>query len=436
MKSLLTLFVVFFSFITLSQVSNQSVVKDYINSPESPKVKTNLISQSYQKDDILEVLNWGGYVIKDANIIPVKSKQSLGYVEAILSDIKSSDDITDKRKVVSANQSTLDGFTHTFNEVLKMLNGDSELSLKRAVFLTEGAYFGRSTSAIDYERFSNGLKRMGDVCRNATNLNDYELFKGDKVNSILFKYMTDTLEYQEGLTESSIKTSYPKRYDFNDPFGENEISNVFVSKLMRDNSGQCKSLPLLYLLLLEELGGEGYLSFSPEHSYVKCKKPYGGFYNIELTSGVVTSDSWVAGSGYIKSEAIRSGIYMDTVNTKQVIANCLVDLAKYYKVQFGESEFVLRCANESLKYYPNNIHGLKLKSNYYTHLFNDLLKSCEATNEEELKQCPDAYKAFVQMHKMYALITGVGYEEIPDDVYASWLKEMELKRNEQELNTK
>ena len=385
-------------------------------------------------EGILNRLNKGGYVITKNSTIPKKSNSSLNEVHLILNEISKADDTFEKQLTPSSSKVEVAFFKNAFKGILNMLKGNEPLSLKKAIYLTEGAYFGQSISSVDYQRFSKVISDMGTVCLKAMEFKKLDSNNDENINYIIYKYMSDTLEYGKQGGENKMMRSFPKRYDFNDPFGNAEITNLFVSKLMMSNSGQCKSLPLLYLLLVEELKGEAFLSFSPQHSYIKCKKKNGGFYNIELTNGMITTDAWVAASGYVKSGAIRSGIYLDTINNKQVVASSLVDLAKYYSKKYGEDKFVLKCVNESLKYFPNNIHALILKSNYYSRSFEQHLERCKATNIKELKLCKNAYHAYKQMHKMYALIEGVGHEEIPDEIYLSWLKEMEEKRESQENN--
>lgn len=52
-------------------------------------------------------------------------------------------------------------------------------------------------------------------------------------------------------------------------------------------------------------------------------------------------------SGYVHLDAIRNGLYMDTLSTKQSIAYCLLDLAQGYqrKVGYENPDFVIRCCN-------------------------------------------------------------------------------------------
>lgn len=56
------------------------------------------------------------------------------------------------------------------------------------------------------------------------------------------------------------------KYDFEDFYARGDLSKYMVSKLLAQNTGQCHSLPLLYLILAEELGVKAHLCFSPNHS--------------------------------------------------------------------------------------------------------------------------------------------------------------------------
>jgi hypothetical protein len=60
---------------------------------------------------------------------------------------------------------------------------------------------------------------------------------------------------------------------------------MFVTKLLRTNSGQCHSLPLLYKLLADRLGIAARLSMAPNHSYIQVVGPDGELYSYETTNG-------------------------------------------------------------------------------------------------------------------------------------------------------
>lgn len=320
-------------------------------------------------------------------------------------------------------------FVDAFNELSQMLNGKKPLDLKRATFISENAFFAGQMSYTDY---SESIEEMATLIQIKMQQEGLSPQNNDALLYMAHKYFTDTLDIQMKFQEHTVRT-FPKTYDFEDPFGYEDPTKMFVSKLVVENSGQCKSLPLLFLIVAEELGAEAYMSFSPSHSFVKCRDKKGVWYNIELTNGMLTSDSWVVGSGYVKSEAVKSGIFLDTLNKEQVIANCLVDLAQYYSWKYGGmDDFVLQCADKALEHHPNNIWAVQVKSDYYTLLFQYVSHQNNFASREELEKDPQAYELFQQRNRLYALTDGLGYQPMPQQAYMDWLKTLEEKQQEQE----
>ena len=88
-------------------------------------------------------------------------------------------------------------------------------------------------------------------------------------------------------------------------------------------------------MIMDELKQDAYLSLAPNHIYIKVQNKRAGWYNIELTCGDFPTDAWLMSSGYIHIDALRNGIYMDTLSSKQAVALCLVDLAHGYRAKFG-----------------------------------------------------------------------------------------------------
>jgi hypothetical protein len=119
----------------------------------------------------------------------------------------------------------------------------------------------------------------------------------------------------------------PFKYDFQDYMGINDYSKMFVTKLIHSGSGQCHSMPLLYLILAEEIGAEAFLSFSPNHSYIKFQDDKNKWFNIELTNGMLTASSFMLNSGFIKAEAMQSEIYMQNLSKQELLSQLYVDLA-------------------------------------------------------------------------------------------------------------
>jgi hypothetical protein len=200
---------------------------------------------------------------------------------------------------------------------------------------------------------------------------------------------------------------------------------------MGGGKGQCHSMPLLYLILAEEIGVKAWLSYSPSHTYIKVDDGKGNMLNYETTNGYYTTDVFVQSSGYVKAEAVRSGIYMATMSRKEVIAACLADMAKGYAIKYGFDNFVINCIEKSLEYSPNNVYALQSKSDYQTSLFFYVIDQLGRPPVEQLPEFPKAYGLFLKMHEIYGQIDGLGFEEMPQDAYERWLKSFDTEKGKQ-----
>lgn len=321
-------------------------------------------------------------------------------------------------------------FQNTFNEIREMLIGLRKLDFKRAVFISENAYFNDS---LDYSEFSKEISLLTNLCilwaeANRKHLQyEQEDFENVLKNWSIFTLVTDTL----WLTDST-PISLPYAYDFDDIWGNNDWSKMFVTKLLKTHSGNCHSLPYLYKILAIELGANAHLAFAPNHIYVKHKNKKVGMYNTELTSGEFPMDAWIACSGYISTEAIINKIYMDTLSLENSVAYCLVDLAKGYEKKFGkrDGEFILKCVNLALKYYPNSINTMLLKAETQKHQIEILMKIYDIKNPQKAKQIPEIASLFKEMEKTYAQIVMSGYTEMPKQMYLDWLASIQTAKEE------
>ncbi len=367
-------------------------------------------------------------LLSNKSILSTNSNESHQIVRSILNEINQYKPPEDYKLPSLQSELGAEHFNKAFDEIVGMLEGDQPLSLKRAVFLTENAYFGNK---MELEKYLRHIKEMAMILSLKMQQEGLEMDDNQAINYIVHQFMGDTLIINVPNSEQTV-TTFPKRYDFDDPFGYEDGGKLFVSKLLAMNTGQCKSLPLLYLILVYELGGHAYLSLSPSHSFIKYQTEKGVMVNLELTNNRFTSDSWITGSGYVKSEAIRNGIYLDTLSKRKIVAQCLVDLGQYYSWRFGGyDEFVLKCANKALEYHPNNILAFQVKSDYYTLLFQEVAKKLMLENMEQLKTNPKANALFEQMKNMYGLIDNLGYEDMPEKAYLDWLQTLEEKQQQQ-----
>jgi hypothetical protein len=310
-----------------------------------------------------------------------------------------------------------------------MLNGKEPMDLEKALFIVENAYF---EGHLDYQKYDKEIQSLINIAKLKAMKDGFDWKDPFTRNMMLFRVMADTLKVKDRAHEGYI-TSYPMRYDFDDFMGKEDHSKMFVSKLLYTHSGQCHSMPLLFLTLAQKTNTKAYLSFSPSHSYVRLKDQMNNWYNLELTNGMTASDNYILGSGYVKSEAVKNHIYMDTVNTKQTIAYCIADLARGYIKKYGYDDFVKQCIDTSLSYFPNDIVAIQTKADYYSVWFDYVINQTGHPRPEILqKYYPKAYELLVQRNKLYETVDNLGYTEMPEEAYKEWLQSISNEKQKQE----
>lgn len=324
-------------------------------------------------------------------------------------------------------------YYHAFDEICNMLKGNQPLNLARTVFLVENAYYGDS---LNYAQYRKTIRDNIQFCNQK--IRDEKLNKEDNMvkNMMLFRFVSDTLSITPPGSEKKV-THLPVRYDYNDYKSEKHFDSHFVTKLMRSGIGQCLSMPLYYLILAEAMGAKAYWSFSPQHSFVKIQDKTGEWYNIELTCSAILSDAHYMNSSYIKAEAIRHRIYLEPMDKKQIIAEMLVHLAQGYYRKYGMDDFYLKCADTSMLYLNNKLNALMLKASYEENLTLTLAYLMDAKKPEVMKEkSPESYKHYEKMQSLNKQIDDLGYEDLPDRIYASWLAhiaKMKEKYNNKKL---
>jgi hypothetical protein len=308
------------------------------------------------------------------------------------------------------------------------LNGNRKLSFKKAVLSTEKAYLG---TEIDTIQFQNAIFELVKRCEHFQATNTLLYDKKDRNNiskwSSIFKVMTDTTYYP---LVGNYGIGYrPFSYDFEDFFGDKDWTKILVSNLLTDGSGNCHSLPFLYKILAEELGVTAHLALAPNHIYIKHWSVKDGWYNTELTSAAFPIDAWVMASGYIHLEAVQNEIYMKALDDKESIAICLTDLAEGYKrkVENYDPEFVLKCCNTALKYFPLYINALILKAETLKHQYDIFVKTDVSSDHKAM-----ASEMFKEMQNLYVHIYDLGYRQMPKDMYFKWLIELKTEREKYE----
>ncbi|WON94365.1 hypothetical protein [Sphingobacterium sp. UGAL515B_05] len=319
-----------------------------------------------------------------------------------------------------------DSYYRAYDNLLK-LDPDG-YTLADAVFIVENAYnnndrnfqsayqqqIQKATSIIRQDIKNSGIDESDNVAKNLS----------------IFKYFAQDTKQNGKVVHKAVK------YDFDDYMGAKDYSKMFVSKLMKTNSGQCHSMPLLYLILAEQIGAEAFLVMSPNHSYIRFKDNDGEVLSVELTNGMFSANSFVLNSGYIKAEALKNKLYMQNLTKKDVLSQTYVDLASGYIHKFGYDEFVAKVLGKALELNPNNINATLWKSNTDQMRF---MQACsrlgiDPENKEQLQKIrsyPPLEDQFLGIKAGFDYIDQSGFAQMPAEQYEQWLGSLKSTENKQ-----
>lgn len=287
-------------------------------------------------------------------------------------------------------------------------------SFKNAVLLVESNFTSNKLSVPDYYSNIEALIKLSSVLCKKIPIKNYRSLDtaNYKKNLSIYSILKDTIKVN--IDSVSTIPLQPFTYNFTDPFGEQDYTNTFVTKLLATHQGNCQSLAYLYKILADELGAKCWLSLAPNHIYIKNYSQKLGWYNTELTSGTFPTDAWMMTTGYVSPEAIKSGLYMDTLSNRQAIALCVLDLAKCYEKQTKNyyDGFILKCCDLVLQYHHVNPMALLMRAETLKKVY---------LHEKETK-FPRPTVTLNEMQKAYITLAKLGYREMSDRMYQKWLK--------------
>lgn len=329
-------------------------------------------------------------------------------------------------------------YNDAYQTIDNMLNDRQQYSFKEAVFSVENAYYQGKLNTDKLNGEITFLKNFANSILQSRDLTYNEADK-DKVSkyATIYSIMCQSLPVA---TRDTVIQYKPFSYDFTDVFGHNDITNLFVSKLLATKKGNCNSMPYLYKILAEEIGADANLALAPNHVYIKHNIKAGGWFNTELTSGIFPIDAWLTASGYIHLDAIKNGVFMKALNNKESLALCLFDLAQAYNRSFpgNDGEFVLKTINRALEVYPNFAKALILKAETHKEQFVKLMDkhNLKTNNPESMKlvqqQDPKAKELMDVMNNEYGHIYEIGYRQMPEEMYLDWLISLKTERGKYE----
>lgn len=289
-----------------------------------------------------------------------------------------------------------DYYDSAYNEITRMLSGKSPLSIKRAVYLAEWAYY---EGKLDYHKdFCDEIERIVKFVNLFYRVNRLSQYKTGK-QMALNEY------FGSPYSGNNYK---PYTYDFtNFSMDNNNWETQFVSKVLKTHLGQCRSLPWMYKILAVEIDADASIAHAPGHCYIMYRDEDNltseDWINLELTTLQMQPASYIKHDFEICDSAIIAGTYMTPLTDKQTIACQLSELAFGYIRKFNRyDEFTYYCANKSLEYYPMNpnaviIVGKSLTKMLMDHVyFNNGIIDDYAISLGELIQCAkrNLYKTY------------------------------------------
>lgn len=308
---------------------------------------------------------------------------------------------------------------------LSSLDNDN-YSVGEANFIVENAYFDNKKS---FAKFLSQTKETVKLLKRKMKELKFDTLSNSAKNLMLFKFLSENMNIK-GKTHKALK------YDFEDYMGKKDWSKTFVDKLVEKGSGQCHSMPLYYLILAEELGAEAYLSYAPNHSYIRFMDEEEQWIDVELTNGMFTGSSLILESGYIKSEALQNKIYMNNLNKKELLSQFYTDLANGYIHKYGYDNFVFKTINKALELSPNNIYANMIRANYDISRFELAMKNLginprDKEDLQNIRNYPKAIFLLNNANERQDKIENLGYEFMPEEAYESWLSNMKKEDNKQ-----
>lgn len=261
-----------------------------------------------------------------------------------------------------------DYYVDAFNEMSNMLARRDSLSIKRAVFLAEWAYYD---GKLDYKT---------DFCDEIDRIKRF----------ILSLYAVNKLHtYKTGMQmaiSSYIVSPYsgnnytPYTYDFETFSMDKEPwERQFVSRTLKTHKGQCRSLPWMYKILANELNADVSLAQAPRHCYIMYKDEDKftpeEWVNLELTTNQM-NPSWLIKQEFeICDSAVLVGTYMTPLTDLQTVACQMAELAFGYCEKFNRyDEFTYYCASRSLEFYPMNPNAWIIRGKSLERVIHDYLK--------------------------------------------------------------
>lgn len=313
-------------------------------------------------------------------------------------------------------------FQEAVDEITQMLEGQKPIDFKRAVFLTENAYYDGQLNYADF------CKRIDSI---TVNINQMIVAKGLQQfktagNWAIFTYMTEKIPQNK---------NQPMQYDFENFMGDDDYQSFMVSTLLKTKKGNCHSLPYLYKILADEVNVEAFVSIAPLHCYIKHKDEQDKWWNLELTSGTFSRTSFIMESFNVSDAGMESGLYMKPLDGNELLVLCLSDLMDYYEKKTGKyyGSVVQKAYQTGLKY--NEVSLLQLwKRDEIKYRLDEEMETKGLNDYNQINSYPELVALFDQVKETDDFINKMGYSRLTPEQYREKVQQIENGKHSQTQN--
>lgn len=313
-------------------------------------------------------------------------------------------------------------FQEAVDEICQMLEGQKTIDFKRAVFLTENAYYDGQLNWIDFSKQIDSITVKVNQMIVAKGLQKFKTAG----NWAIFTYMT------EKIPENNYQ---PMAYDFENFMGEDDYNSFMVSTLLSTKKGNCHSLPYLYKILADEVNVEAFIATAPMHVYVKHKDEQGKWWNLELTSGTFSRTSFIMESFNVSDAGMESGLYMKPLDGKELLVLCLSDLMDYYEKKTGKyyGAIVQKTYQTGLKY--SDVSILQLwKRDEIKYRLDKEMEAKGLNDYNQINPYPELVALLDQVKATDDFIRKMGYSRLTPEQYREKVQQIEDGKYSQTQN--
>lgn len=313
-------------------------------------------------------------------------------------------------------------FQEAVDEITQMLEGQKPIDFKRAVFLTENAYYDGQLNYADF------CKQIDSI---TININQMIVAKGLQKfktagNWAIFTYMTEKIPQNK---------NHPMQYDFENFMGDDDYQSFMVSTLLKTKKGNCHSLPYLYKILADEVNVEAFVAIAPLHCYIKHRDEQDKWWNLELTSGTFSRTSFIMESFNVSDAGMESGLYMKPLDGKELLVLCLSDLMDYYEKKTSKyyGSVVQKAYQKGLKY--NEVSLLQLwKRDEIKYRLDKEMEGKGLNDYNQISPYPELVALLDQVKATDELINKMGYSRLTPEQYREKVQQIENEKHSQTQN--